>query len=77
MSYSPDNLTGSSTPSITGAIYAPSHLVKFAGNSMSATSLCTQVIASEIVVTGTPTFQHDCAGVAILDPLGPKWSLVE
>jgi hypothetical protein len=77
MSHASDNLTGSSTPSITGAVYAPSHEVKFAGNSMSATSLCTQVIASEIVVTGTPTFQHDCAGVAILDPLGPKWSLVE
>ena len=77
MSYASDNLTGNTTPSITGAIYAPSHELKFSGNATAATSQCTQVVAYEIVVTGTPVFQHDCTGVALLDPLGPKWALVE
>jgi Flp pilus assembly protein TadG len=72
-----DNLTGSSAPKITGAIYAPSHNVKYAGNSLSATSGCEQLIAYTIQVNGTTTFDHSCDGVGTLDPLGTKWSLVE
>jgi len=75
--YSSDNLTGSSTPKITGAIYAPSHNVKYTGNSLSATTGCEQLIAYTIQISGTTTFNHDCVGVGTLDPLGSKWSLVE
>jgi Flp pilus assembly protein TadG len=71
-----DNLTGNSTPNITGAIYAPNDQVKFSGTSTSSTSKCLQMVASQIVVTGTPVFKHDCDGVGISDPIA-KWALVE
>ena len=63
-----DNFVGGSTNGVVGAIYLPSHLVKFAGN-QGATTRCMQLIADQITFTGTPTFNHDCAGVGILDPV--------
>jgi hypothetical protein len=75
-----DKFTGGTANGITGAIYLPSHDVKFAGNS-SSTSKCGQLIAYNIIFTGTPTFNHNCNGVGTLDPQGQptpaSWSLVE
>jgi hypothetical protein len=79
-----DNFVGGSTNGIVGAIYLPSHLAKYAGN-QAAVTRCMQLIADQITFTGTPTFNHDCAGVSILDPVivlkpsssSSSWSLVE
>ncbi len=70
-----DNFVGGSTNGIVGAIYLPSHLVKFAGN-QGAVTRCTQMIADMITFTGTPTFNHNCDGIPILDPV-VTWSIVE
>jgi hypothetical protein len=81
-----DNFVGGSANGIVGAIYLPSHIVKFAGN-QGAVTRCMQLIADQITFTGTPTFNHNCAGVGILHPVitltlataaSPStWSLVE
>ena len=77
-----DNFVGDSANGIVGAIYLTSHLVKFAGD-QGAVTVCTQLIADQITFTGTPTFNHSCAGVGILDPVitlkpsSSSWSLVE
>jgi Flp pilus assembly protein TadG len=75
-----DKFTGGTANGITGAIYLPSHDVKFAGNSGSA-SKCGQLIGYNLIFTGTPTFNHNCNGVGTLDPQGQptpaSWSLVE
>lgn len=72
-----DKFAGGSTGNIVGAIYLPSHDVKYAGNS-STTSKCMQLIAFNIVFTGTSSFNHNCSGVGTADPPAPTtWSLVE
>ncbi len=75
-----DTFAGGSTGSLVGAIYLPSHDVKFAGNN-SAASKCAQMIAYNIVFTGSSTFNHNCDGVGTQDPTGQPtpsgWALVE
>ena len=75
-----DTFAGGSTGSLVGAIYLPSHDVKFAGNN-SAASKCMQMIAYNIIFTGDSTFNHNCDGVGTTDPQGQPtpsgWSLVE
>ena len=64
---------------ITGAVYLPSHDVKFAGNSNTA-GTCMQLIAYNIIFTGTSNFNRNCNG-GMADPPGTPvptgWSLVE
>jgi hypothetical protein len=75
-----DKFAGGSTNGITGAVYLPSHNAKWAGNS-GTTTKCGQLIAYNLVFTGTPTFNHNCNGVGTSDPTGTPtptlWSLVE
>jgi len=75
-----DTFAGGSTGSLVGAIYLPSHDVKFAGND-SAASKCAQMIAYNIIFTGASTFNHNCNGVGTADPQGQPtpsgWALVE
>jgi Flp pilus assembly protein TadG len=71
-----DKFTGGTTNGVNGAIYLPSHDVKFAGNSNS--NACNQLIASNIIFTGTSNMYHNCTNSGVKDPLGPsQWSLVE
>jgi Flp pilus assembly protein TadG len=70
-----DQFTGSSSSRVVGAIYLPSHDLKYAGNSGNV-SPCMQLIAAQITVTGTTTLNHNCANVGTLDPQ-IKWTLVE
>jgi hypothetical protein len=74
-----DNFAGGTTNGVNGAIYLPSHDVKFAGNSSSSNNNgCTQLIAYNIIFTGTSNFTHNCTGTGVADPPGPTlWSLVE
>jgi Flp pilus assembly protein TadG len=74
-----DKFAGGTTNGLNGAIYLPSHDVKFAGNSSSSNNNgCTQLIAYNIVFTGTSNFYHNCTGLGVKDPPGPsQWSLVE
>jgi Flp pilus assembly protein TadG len=75
-----DKFAGGTTGNLVGAIYLPSHDVKYAGNS-GTTSKCMQMIAWNIIFTGTSTFNHNCDGVGTSDPRGSptpaSWSLVE
>ena len=75
-----DTFAGGSTGGLVGAIYLPSHDVKYAGNSVTA-SKCAQMIAYNIIFTGSSTFNHNCDGVGTADPTGQPtpsgWSLVE
>jgi hypothetical protein len=75
-----DTFAGGSTGGLVGAIYLPSHDVKYAGNSGTA-SKCAQMIAYNIIFTGSSTFNHNCDGVGTADPTGQPtpsgWSLVE
>ena len=75
-----DKFAGGTTGNLVGAIYLPSHNVKFAGNN-NAASKCTQLISYNIIFTGTTTFNHNCDGVGTIDPSGKptpaSWSLVE
>jgi Flp pilus assembly protein TadG len=75
-----DKFAGGTTGNLVGAIYLPSHDVKYAGNS-GTTSKCMQLIAYNIIFTGTSSFNHNCTGVGTADPQGTptpaSWSLVE
>ena len=75
-----DKFAGGSTGNVIGAIYLPNHDVKYAGNS-GTTSKCMQLIAYNVVFTGTSSFNHNCNGVGTADPQGQptpaSWSLVE
>jgi Flp pilus assembly protein TadG len=72
-----DTFAGGTTSALVGAIYLPSHNVKFAGNGNTA-SKCMQLIAYNVAFTGTSTFNHNCSGTGVVDPPAPTtWSLVE
>jgi Flp pilus assembly protein TadG len=75
-----DTFAGGTTSNLVGAIYLPSHDVKYAGNS-GTTSKCMQLVAYNIIFTGTSSFNHNCNGVGTQDPKGnptpASWSLVE
>jgi Flp pilus assembly protein TadG len=75
-----DKFTGGTMNGITGAVYLPSHDVKFAGNSNTA-GTCMQLIAYNIIFTGTSNFNRTCTGSGMADPPGTPvptgWSLVE
>jgi Flp pilus assembly protein TadG len=75
-----DKFAGGTTGNLVGAIYLPSHDVKYAGNSATA-SKCMQLVAYNVVFTGTSSFNHNCTGVGTSDPQGAptpaSWSLVE
>ncbi len=72
-----DKFAGGTTSSLVGAIYLPSHDVKFAGNGNTA-SKCMQMVAYNIIFTGTATFNHNCDGTGVSDPPLPStWSIVE
>jgi Flp pilus assembly protein TadG len=75
-----DTFAGGTTSGLTGAIYLPSHDVKYAGNS-GTVSACMQMIAYNIIFTGASTFNHNCNGVGTQDPTGQPtpsgWALVE
>ena len=73
--YHEDKFAGGSTSDVVGAIYLPSHLATYGGNA-GAGSPCTQLIAYQITITGTSTFNHQCDGRGMLDPM-VNWSLVE
>ena len=53
---------------ITGAIYAASREVDYAG-SASATTNCTQIVATNINFTSIAAMQHNCAGTGVSDPV--------
>ena len=55
------NVTGNSSSSFSGAIYAPSVEVKFTGNSSMSTD-CLQIIALRAVFTGNTKITNNCPG---------------
>jgi hypothetical protein len=74
-----NSFNGGSNGTVKGAIYTPSQELKYTGSTVDGSG-CTQLIAWDINLTGSATFNHDCTGVGTLDPVtGTKftWSLVE
>lgn len=69
-----DNFRAGTTGNITGAVYLPSHLVNYSG-SATAGSICTQLIAAEIAISGGASFQHQCSGVGVADPVSSNRSV--
>jgi Flp pilus assembly protein TadG len=74
-----DTFAGGTTSGLVGAIYLPSHDLKYAGGSTA--SSCQQIIAYNIKFTGNSTFNHNCNGAGTQDPTGAPtpsgWALVE
>jgi Flp pilus assembly protein TadG len=62
-----NQVTGGSTGSITGAIYAPSEEVDYTGGSSTGTG-CTQIVADIVQLSGGSYFQHNCSGTGVSDP---------
>lgn len=54
----PINVSGSNNLTVTGVIYAPTSTVSWAG---SGSSPCTQLIAYDMYIAGSSTFQHNCS----------------
>jgi hypothetical protein len=62
-----NQVTGGSSGSITGAIYAPSEEVDYTGGSSTGTG-CTQIVADIVQLSGGSYFQHNCANTGVSDP---------
>jgi hypothetical protein len=62
-----NQVTGGSTGSITGAIYAPSEEVDYTGGSSTGNG-CTQIVSKIVQLSGGSYFQHNCAGTGVADP---------
>ena len=67
---------GGSTQAITGAIYIPKGLVKFAGGA-NDTNGCTQLVADTITYTGNSNFAINCSGKGTKSVGAVTVSLVE
>ena len=61
------SVSGSSAWNVTGALYAPSSNMVWAG---SGTSPCTQLVARSIKISGSGVLRHNCAGIGVADPPG-------
>lgn len=67
-----NNMSGSSSNVLIGALYYPTQLVTFSGGS--ATASCTQVIGDTITFSGATTINTNCSGtgIASINPPTPK-----
>jgi Flp pilus assembly protein TadG len=70
-----DKFNGGSTENITGAIYAPTGQVEYAGGASTSTG-CTQIVALTVTFTGNANFGNSCTNSGISEPLLPP-ALVE
>lgn len=69
-----NSVSGGTTNGITGAIYFPNAAVNYTGGSAAGGSLCTQLIANTITLSGSPTFQSGCssAGTKVVNRTGAQ-----
>jgi Flp pilus assembly protein TadG len=70
-----DKFNGGSTENITGAIYAPSGQMEYAGGASTSTG-CTQLVALTVTFTGNANFGNSCTNSGVSQPLLPP-ALVE
>jgi hypothetical protein len=70
-----DKFNGGSTENITGAIYAPTGQVEYAGGASTSTG-CTQLVAVTVTFTDNANFGNSCTNSGISEPLLPP-ALVE
>ncbi len=74
------SFSGSTTQSITGAMYFPSASVSYSGSTGSSgtgASQCTQLIGFTLTFSGSTTFNANCSGVGVLGMGGGSTKLVE
>lgn len=73
-----DNIfNGGSTQRLQGAIYFPSQTVTFSGGASTATSGCTQILASMVAFKGNSTLGVNCDGTGVKMAGGAATVLVE
>ncbi len=60
----PDSLAGGTSFTVTGAVYLPSQSVTYSNGSSNG-SVCTQLIAWQIVFNGGATFNSTCGGTGV------------
>jgi hypothetical protein len=65
-----EKFNGGSTENITGAIYAPTGQVEYAGGA-STTTGCTQIVALTVTFTRNASFGNSCTNSGISEPLLP------
>lgn len=56
-------INGDSASSMTGALYFPNQTVSYLGN-FSGSNNCTQVVADQVLMSGSTTFSANCTGVS-------------
>lgn len=74
------SFSGSTTQSITGAMYFPSASVSYSGStgtSGTGASQCTQLIGYTLTFSGSTTFNDNCSGTGVLGMGGGTTRLVE
>jgi hypothetical protein len=56
-----NNISGSSSSFITGAVYFPTELITYSGGTATGAN-CTQLVGYTIVISGTAYFNNGCSG---------------
>ncbi|WP_374471230.1 pilus assembly protein TadG-related protein [Phenylobacterium sp.] len=72
-----NRFNGGSSQKITGAVYFPSQSVIFTGGSATAVGACTQILASQVTLSGNSNIQLNCEGVGVRAAGGVATALVE
>lgn len=71
-----DSFSGQTAESITGAIYTPSQILQYSGQTSNPNG-CTQVIAYEVSLSGSATLGANCAGTGVAGASSGPPQLVE
>jgi Putative Flp pilus-assembly TadE/G-like len=73
-----NKFSGQAQIALTGALYFPSQTLCYAGGSSSdANNKCTQIIAYNIIFTGSPSIKSQCDGVGIANMTVPVPTLIQ
>jgi hypothetical protein len=59
-----DGFTGGSLQSVNGSIYDPSRQVKYTGSAAAGSNACTEVVADNVVFSGSSGFSSSCTAGA-------------
>lgn len=73
-----NKFSGQATITLTGALYFPSQTLCYAGGSSTdSANRCTQIIAYNIIFTGSPSIKSECEGVGIANMTVPVPTLIQ
>jgi Flp pilus assembly protein TadG len=73
-----NKFSGQAQIALTGALYFPSQTLCYAGGSITdSTNRCTQIIAYNLIFTGSPSIKSQCDGVGIANMTVPVPTLIQ